>query len=125
MNIPNDRETYLAIDDPLPAIFEAVNPTFKTQETQRVNADREARTLYTSFREIWKDRVLFFADGVFGAGQFKIKGQTNLRDRQSVKFPPVRRKGLKASLQHFRRQSEGLEWRLQPLRTKPLSVEKA
>ena len=74
MNIPNDRETYLAIDDPLPTIFEAVNPTFKTQETQRVNADREARTLYTSFREIWKDRVLFFADGVFGAGQFKFKG---------------------------------------------------
>jgi hypothetical protein len=38
---------------------------------------------------------------------------------------PVRRKGLKASLQHFRRQSKRLEWRLQPLRTKPLSVEKA
>src|SRR5690606_6718258 len=30
LNIPNERETYLAIDDPLPAIFEAVNPTFKT-----------------------------------------------------------------------------------------------
>ena len=29
MNLPNDRETYLAIDDPLPAIFEAVNPTFR------------------------------------------------------------------------------------------------
>ncbi len=68
VNIPNERETYLAIDDALPAIFEAVNPDFKTSETQRVNAQRQTRSLYATHSEIRKDRVLFFADYVFGAG---------------------------------------------------------
>jgi uncharacterized protein YfaS (alpha-2-macroglobulin family) len=90
MNIPNERETYLAIDDPLPAIFEAVNPTFKTQETQRVNADREARTLYTSFREIRKDRVLFFADGVFGAGDYSLQYLARVVAPGQVTAPPAK-----------------------------------
>ncbi len=68
VNIPNERETYLAIDDALPAIFEAVNPDFKTSETQRVNAQRQTRSLYATHSEIRKDRVLFFADYVFGEG---------------------------------------------------------
>ncbi len=90
MNIPNERETYLAIDDPLPAIFEAVNPTFKSQETQRVNADREARTLYTSFREIRKDRVLFFADGVFGAGDYSLQYLARVVAPGQVTAPPAK-----------------------------------
>ena len=90
MNIPNERETYLSIDDPLPAIFEAVNPTFKTQETQRVNADREARTLYTSFREIRKDRVLFFADGVFGSGDYSLQYLARVVAPGQVTAPPAK-----------------------------------
>lgn len=90
MNIPNERETYLAIDDPLPAIFEAVNPTFKTQETQRVNTDRAARTLYTSFREIRKDRVLFFADGVFGSGDYSLQYLARVVAPGQVTAPPAK-----------------------------------
>lgn len=90
LNIPNERETYLAIDDPLPAIFEAVNPTFKSQETQRVNTTREARTLYTSFREIRKDRVLFFADGVFGSGDYSLQYLARVVAPGQVTAPPAK-----------------------------------
>ncbi len=90
MNIPNERETYLAIDDPLPAIFEAVNPTFKTQETQRINAHFEARTLFTSYREIRKDRVLFFADSVFGSGDYRLQYLARVVAPGQVTAPPAK-----------------------------------
>src|SRR5690606_7650467 len=90
MNIPNERETYLAIDDPLPAIFEAVNPTFKTQETQRINANFEARTLFTSYREIRKDRVLFFADSVFCAGDYRLQYLARVVAPGQVTGPPAK-----------------------------------
>lgn len=90
MNIPNDRETYLAIDDPLPAIFEAINPTFKTQETQKVNAGGRARTLHTSFREIRKDRVLFFADSVSGAGDYSLQYLARVVAPGQVTAPPAK-----------------------------------
>ncbi len=90
LNIPNERETYLAIDDPLPAIFEAVNPTFKSQETQRVNATRNARTLYTSFHEIRKDRVLFFADNIYGAGDYSLQYLARITAPGQVTAPPAK-----------------------------------
>ncbi len=90
VNVPNERETYLAIDDPLPAIFEAVNPTFKSQETQRVNATREARTLYTSFHEIRKDRVLFFADSIYGAGDYSLQYLARITAPGQVTAPPAK-----------------------------------
>jgi uncharacterized protein YfaS (alpha-2-macroglobulin family) len=53
---------YLAVDDPLPAVFEAVNPAFKTQE---MNAGPDAaRDCFSDFREIRADRALFFADHI-------------------------------------------------------------
>jgi hypothetical protein len=58
INIPNERETYLAIDDALPAIFEAVNPEFKTSETQKVNAAREALEAQLSADPSTADLVL-------------------------------------------------------------------
>jgi uncharacterized protein YfaS (alpha-2-macroglobulin family) len=54
------QATYLAIEDPLPAILEAVNPNFKSQETragEQLGAEWEG-----SFHELREDRALFFAD---------------------------------------------------------------
>ena len=53
---------YLAVDDPLPAVFEAVNPVFKTQE-MNTGVDVE-RDCFSDFREIRTDRALFFADHI-------------------------------------------------------------
>lgn len=90
LNIPNEKETYIAIDDALPAIFEAVNPEFKTNETQRVNAARETRMLYTSHSEIRKDRVLFFADSIYGAGDYSLQYLARVVAPGEVTAPPAK-----------------------------------
>ncbi len=90
VNIPNERETYIAIDDPLPAIFEAVNPEFKTQETKKVNSDKKTRTLYTSYREIRKDRVLFFADSIFRSGDYTLQYLARVTAPGDVTAPPAK-----------------------------------
>ncbi|MEM6916092.1 MAG: alpha-2-macroglobulin family protein, partial [Verrucomicrobiota bacterium] len=90
VNIPADRETYLAIDDPLPAIFEAVNPTFKSQATQKVNATKDRRTLYTNYREIRQDRVLFFADSVFRSGDYSLQYLARVVAPGQVTAPPAK-----------------------------------
>jgi uncharacterized protein YfaS (alpha-2-macroglobulin family) len=64
------RATYVAVEDPLPAVFEAVNPTFKTQQMragENVGAD-----WLSDFRELREDRALFFADSVF-PGSYTIR----------------------------------------------------
>lgn len=51
---------YVAIEDPLPAIFEAVNPNFETQQTR---AGEQLGIAWSgSFHELREDRALFFAD---------------------------------------------------------------
>ena len=50
---------FVAIDDPLPAIFEAVNPAFKNSEAAGQPAEREWAS---DHREIRADRVLYFCD---------------------------------------------------------------
>ena len=90
LNIPNERETYLAIDDPLPAIFEAVNPNFKSQATQQVNKERKARTLFTNYRELRKDRVLFFSDSIFRAGDYSIQYLARVVAPGEATAPPAK-----------------------------------
>lgn len=90
INIPNERETYLAIDDALPAIFEAVNPDFKTSETQKVNVTRETRILYATHTELRKDRVLFFADDVYGAGDYSLQYLARVVAPGEVTAPPAK-----------------------------------
>lgn len=90
VNLPNERETYLAIDDALPSIFEAINPDFKTSETQRVNAGDQARRLYANHSEIRKDRVLFFADYVYGAGDYRLQYLARVVAPGEVTAPPAK-----------------------------------
>ena len=49
---------YVAVDDALPSIFEAMNPEFKTQETRASNA--LAADWVSDYRELRNDRALFF-----------------------------------------------------------------
>ena len=64
------RAAYLVIEDPLPAIFEAINPTFKSQAT------RAGETLGTNwlsdYHELREDRALFFADRI-GQGRYTLR----------------------------------------------------
>ncbi len=90
VNLPTGRESYLAIDDALPSIFEAVNPNFKSQATQNVNRENRKRTLYTSFRELQKDRVLFFADYVSREGDYSIQYLARVVAPGEVTAPPAK-----------------------------------
>jgi uncharacterized protein YfaS (alpha-2-macroglobulin family) len=61
---------YLAVEDPLPAIFEAVNPSFKTQQT-RAGAALGADWI-SDYRELREDRALFFANSI-SPGRYTIR----------------------------------------------------
>ncbi|MEO8351439.1 MAG: hypothetical protein ABI680_06890, partial [Chthoniobacteraceae bacterium] len=51
---------YLAIEDPLPAVFEPLNPAFKSQATRA--GENLGREFVTDYRELRDDRALFFAN---------------------------------------------------------------
>ena len=76
--VPNDREQYVAIDDPLPSILETVNRAFTTRQTRSVKTDKptvkqEFRRLHTHFSEIRKDRTLFFSNYIHQKGKYRIE----------------------------------------------------
>src|SRR5262249_28037435 len=61
--------TYVAVEDPLPSLFEAVNTEFKTQQLTpgRVPTwmtQDDSDSWWSDFREIRTDRVLFFANSL-------------------------------------------------------------
>lgn len=75
---------YLAIDDPWPAVFEPVNPEFKTQDT------RASETLtadwVSDFREFRQDRALFFRDHI-SPGSYAIRYLARVRAAGTVVAP--------------------------------------
>jgi uncharacterized protein YfaS (alpha-2-macroglobulin family) len=62
--------TYIAIEDPLPSVFEAVNPTFKTQQTRA--GEQIGLDWLSDFHELREDRALFFANHV-APGRYTIR----------------------------------------------------
>jgi len=96
------RSSYVVIDDPLPAIFEAVNPEFKTQAM----AGGELSNVYASdFTELREDRALFFSNSMW-PGKHQIRYLARVRATGSATAPPAKieemyhpeRFGLSASL---------------------------
>jgi len=65
-------DRYLAIDDPLPAVFEAVNPEFDTENVRHNAADLGIESWFCDFRELRTDRALFFTDYAPGKGKFEL-----------------------------------------------------
>ena len=53
---------FVAIDDPFPSIFEAVNPAFVSRATG--NSEELAAESYSDYREMRADRVLIFCDSM-------------------------------------------------------------
>ena len=96
------RSSYVVIDDPLPAIFEAVNPEFKSQAM----AGGELSNVYASdFTELRDDRALFFSNSMW-PGKHQIRYLARVRATGSATAPPAKieemyhpdRFGLSASL---------------------------
>ena len=86
----HEEALYVAVDDALPSIFEAVNPEFKTQETRSAASvpNKNGRWL-NSFREIRKDRCLYFADRVV-PGNYTLRYVARVRAAGNVTAPPAK-----------------------------------
>lgn len=101
---------YVVVDDPLPALFEAVNPAFKTQQTeaQRAAVSTAGASSYwdDDFHELRQDRVLFFSNEV-SPGNYTLRYVARVRAAGTVTAPSTKieemyhpnRRGLSGSLE--------------------------
>jgi uncharacterized protein YfaS (alpha-2-macroglobulin family) len=64
------RATYLAVVDPLPGVFEAINPAFKSQEV--VAGETLGTEWVSDYKELRTDRALFFSDLLY-PGQYTLR----------------------------------------------------
>ncbi len=78
---------YLAVDDPLPAIFEAINPAFKSQETRA--GEVLGRDWLSDHHELREDRALFFADRIY-PGQYTIRYLARVRAAGTATAPSAK-----------------------------------
>ena len=65
-------ERYLAINDPLPAVFEALNPEFDTENVQVESVPEGVEDWFCDHRELRTDRALFFTDNPPAKGKFVL-----------------------------------------------------
>jgi len=76
---------FVAIDDPLPAIFEAINPEFRTAGGD----DRAHAPWAADYQEIRADRVLYFCDHL-PAGVFTFRYLARVRTAGKVTAPATK-----------------------------------
>ena len=81
---------YVAVDDPLPAILEAINPELKSQQSSRARLQAASSDdWFSDFREFRKDRVLFFRNHL-GPGSYTISYQARVRAAGTVTAPAAK-----------------------------------
>ncbi len=66
----NDR--YLAIEDPLPAVFEPMNPEYESQHARQDGPFDDYEAWFCDHRELRADRALFFTDHAPARGKFAL-----------------------------------------------------
>ena len=81
------RATYLAVEDPLPAVFEAINPAFKSQEV--VAGETLGTEFVSDYRELRTDRALFFADVLY-PGQYTLRYLARVISAGDVRAPSAK-----------------------------------
>jgi uncharacterized protein YfaS (alpha-2-macroglobulin family) len=78
---------YVAIDDPLPSVLEAVNPDFKSQATRA--GDATGRDWASDYRELRIDRALFFRDHL-PPGNYSVQYLARVRAAGEVTAPAAK-----------------------------------
>lgn len=87
LTVDNPRPAYyVVLDDPLPALLEAVHPEFRTQGT---SGAAPGLTWPGSHHELRQDRALFFSD-VLPPGRFVLRYLARVRAAGTVTAPPAR-----------------------------------
>ncbi|HEY2343828.1 MAG TPA: alpha-2-macroglobulin family protein, partial [Chthoniobacteraceae bacterium] len=82
-----DFAEYLALDDSLPAVLEAINPAFKTQAT--TDGDLVNGNWFDDYHELRADRALFFRDHIW-PGNYTICYLARVRAAGTVTAPAAR-----------------------------------
>lgn len=84
-------DRYLAIDDALPAVFEAINPEFGTQsEREGDQLPDGTQPWFCDHREIRTDRALFFTDYAPAKGKFSLQYLARVIAEGDTTAPPAR-----------------------------------
>lgn len=86
VSLPRDDFRYLAIDDPLPSSFQAINTDFASQ-AGRVKANNSWRV---SHQEIRSDRVVFFSDYPGRSGKFTASYHARVTHAGDIYVPPTK-----------------------------------
>jgi uncharacterized protein YfaS (alpha-2-macroglobulin family) len=86
----HEAARYIVIDDALPSILEAVNTVFKTQAAGPPSAPIDSGEEWmSSFREIRRDRCLYFVDWV-APGTYTLRYVARARAAGTVMAPPAK-----------------------------------
>jgi len=89
VDIPNDNEIYIAVDDPLPSVFEAINPAFENRANKDAPLNRWEQ-LPRNYEEIRFDRALFFSNQVYNKGTYKVEYLARVVASGAVTAPPAK-----------------------------------
>lgn len=79
---------YIAVDDPLPSVLEAVNPEFKSQVGNAAAMANASSPWLTDHTELRDDRALFFCNALRGTGTFNITYLARVTAAGTVFAPP-------------------------------------
>ena len=80
--------SYVAVNDPLPAVLEAINPGFKTQDSGNVKAAGFGWWL-SDYQELRDDRAVFFCDHLY-EGHFRLQYLARVRAAGTATAPAAK-----------------------------------
>lgn len=84
-------DRYLAINDPLPSVLEAINPAFETQNSRGEDQLPEGiEAWFCDHREIHADRALFFTDYAPQKGKFQLRYLARVIAEGDTIAPPAK-----------------------------------
>jgi len=89
ITLPNNNSRYLVIDDPLPAIFEAVNSDFDSQRSARGIRTSE-KDWQISHSELRDDRAVFFFNRFYNSGTYTVTYLARCTLRGEAIAPPAK-----------------------------------
>ena len=85
--LPDRSLRYLAIDDPLPSSFQAINTLFDSQTSGHT---KEQSSWRISNTEVRTDRVLFFVDYIQASQNFEMSYHARVTHEGEVYAPPTK-----------------------------------
>jgi len=80
---------YIALEDPLPSVFEPINPEFTTQNAREDAAEKD-NAWFCDHRELRHDKALFFTNDWTTNGKFELTYLARVIAEGDVIAPPTR-----------------------------------